>query len=340
MPTFPGRIESRLPRVGTTIFTVMSRLAAECGALNLSQGFPDFSAPPQLFDLVAKHMHAGANQYAPMAGAVPLREAIAAKIDALYGARYDPEHEITVTAGGTQAIYTAVACLVRPGDEVIVFEPVYDSYVPAIELNGGIAVRAQLRFPDYRPDWAQVRALVTPRTRMIMINTPHNPSGSVWSAQDMAQLADIVRGTDIVIAADEVYEHILFDGARHESCARHPELAQRSFVISSLRQDLSRHRLEGGLRCRAARADGGVPQGAPVHRIHGEHAGAAARSPNGCKMPAATSSSPPSTRPSATSFAPGSPPRASRCCRAPAPTSSSLRMPRSATSPIRNSPSG
>ena len=233
MPTFPGRIESRLPRVGTTIFTVMSRLAAECGALNLSQGFPDFSAPPQLFDLVAKHMRAGANQYAPMAGAMPLREAIAAKIEALYGARYDPEHEITVTAGGTQAIYTAVACLVRPGDEVIVFEPVYDSYVPAIELNGGIAVRAQLSFPDYRPDWAQVRALVTSRTRMIMINTPHNPSGSVWSAQDMAQLAGIVRGTDIVIAADEVYEHIVFDGARHESCARHPELAPRSLVISS-----------------------------------------------------------------------------------------------------------
>ena len=233
MPTFPGRIESRLPRVGTTIFTVMSRLAAECGALNLSQGFPDFSAPPQLFDLVARHMHAGANQYAPMAGVMPLREAIAAKIETLYGAYYDPEHEITVTAGGTQAIFTAVACVVRPGDEVIVFEPVYDSYVPSIELNGGIVVRAQLRFPDYRPDWAQVRALVTPRTRMIMINTPHNPSGSVWSAQDMAQLADIVRGTDIVIAADEVYEHILFDGARQESCARHAELAQRSFVISS-----------------------------------------------------------------------------------------------------------
>lgn len=233
MPSFPGNIESRLPRVGTTIFTVMSRLAAECGALNLSQGFPDFNAPPALFDLVAKHMRAGANQYAPMAGALPLREAIAAKVEMLYGTRYDVEQEMTVTAGGTQAIFTAVACCVRPGDEVIVFEPVYDSYVPAIELNGGVAVRAQLHFPGYRPDWAQVRSLVTPRTRMIMINTPHNPSGSVWTADDMAQLAAIVRDTDIVIASDEVYEHILFDGARHESCARHPELAQRSFVMSS-----------------------------------------------------------------------------------------------------------
>lgn len=233
MPTFPGHISSRLPRVGTTIFTVMSRLAAECGALNLSQGFPDFSAPARLFDLVAKHMHGGANQYAPMAGVPVLREAIAAKIAALYGTQYDPEHEITVTAGATEAIYSAVACLVRPGDEVIVFEPVYDSYVPSIELNGGVAVRAQLKHPDYRPEWDEVRALVSPRTRLIMLNTPHNPSGSVWGAQDMAELARIVRDTDIVIAADEVYEHIVFDGARHESCARHAELAQRSFVISS-----------------------------------------------------------------------------------------------------------
>jgi methionine aminotransferase len=211
----------------------MSRLAAECGALNLSQGFPDFSAPPLLYDLVAKHMRAGSNQYAPMAGVAALREAIAAKVEALYGARYDPEHEITVTAGGTQAIFTAVACLVRPGDEVIVFEPAYDSYVPAIELNGGKAVRAQLRFPEYRPDWAQVRSLVTSRTRLIMMNTPHNPSGTIWTEADLRSLSELVRGTDIVVAADEVYEHIVFDGARHESCARYPDLAARSFVISS-----------------------------------------------------------------------------------------------------------
>jgi methionine aminotransferase len=233
MPHFPGHLESRLPDVGTTIFTVMSRLAAECGALNLSQGYPDFSPPPPLFDLVAKHMRAGSNQYAPMAGVLPLREAIAAKVEALYGARYDPEDEITVTAGGTQALFTAIACAVRPGDEAIVFEPVYDSYVPAITLNGGTPVRARLRFPGYRPDWEEVRGLVTPRTRLILVNTPHNPSGTVWSAADLESLADVVRGTDIVVVADEVYEHILFDGRRHESCARWPELRERSFVVSS-----------------------------------------------------------------------------------------------------------
>jgi methionine transaminase len=233
MPRFPGSLPSRLPNVGTTIFTVMSRLAAECGALNLSQGYPDYSAPPLLYELVAKHMHAGSNQYAPMAGVLPLREAIARKVEALYGTRYDPETEITVTAGGTQAIFSAVACAVRPGDEVIVFEPVYDSYAPSIELNGGKVVRARLRFPEYRPDWDQVRALVGPRTRLIMINTPHNPSGTVWTEDDLAALAGIVRGTNICVVSDEVYEHIVFDGRRHESCARHRELAERSFVVSS-----------------------------------------------------------------------------------------------------------
>jgi methionine aminotransferase len=224
---------SRLPRVGTTIFTVMSKLAQDCGAINLSQGFPDFSAEPALFEAVARHMAAGRNQYAPMAGALPLREAIAARIEALYGTRYDAEHEITVTAGATQGIYTAIAALVRPGDEVVVFEPVYDSYVPAIELNGGRAMAARLRFPDYRPDWPQVRGLIGPRTRMIVVNSPHNPSGSLWSAEDLDELEAAVRGTDIVVLADEVYEHIVFDGARHESFARRPGLAERSFVVSS-----------------------------------------------------------------------------------------------------------
>jgi len=233
MPTFPAPIDSRLPRVGTTIFSVMSRLAAQHGAINLSQGFPDFSAPPALFELVAKHMHAGANQYALMAGAAPLREAIAEKVAALYGLTYDVEQEITVTAGATQAIFTAVAALVRPGDEVIVFEPVYDSYVPSIELNGGTAVPCRLTFPDYRPDWDEVRARITPRTRMIIINSPHNPSGAVWSAEDMRQLEQLVRGTNIVIVSDEVYEHIVFDGQRHESVVRYPGLAERSFVVSS-----------------------------------------------------------------------------------------------------------
>ncbi|MDT3736463.1 MAG: pyridoxal phosphate-dependent aminotransferase [Denitratisoma sp.] len=233
MPNFPAPIDSRLPWVGTTIFTVMSRLAAQHGAINLSQGFPDFSAPPALFDLVAKHMHAGANQYAPMAGALPLREAIAEKVAALYGLTFDVEQEITVTAGATQAIFTAVAALVRPGDEVIVFEPVYDSYVPSIELNGGRAVPCRLTFPDYRPNWDEVRALITPKTRMIIINTPHNPSGSVWEASDMQALEQLVRGTGIVVVSDEVYEHIVFDGQRHESVVRYPGLAERSFVVSS-----------------------------------------------------------------------------------------------------------
>lgn len=233
MPTYPAPIDSRLPWVGTTIFTLMSRLAAQHGAINLSQGFPDFSAPPALFDRVAKHMGAGRNQYALMAGARPLREAIAEKVADLYGLAYDVEDEITVTAGATQAIFTAVAALVRPGDEVVVFEPVYDSYVPSIELNGGRAVFARLTFPDFRPDWEQVRALVSPKTRMIIINTPHNPSGAVWTAEDMRALERLTRGTGIVIVADEVYEHIVFDGQRHESVVRHPGLAERSFVVSS-----------------------------------------------------------------------------------------------------------
>lgn len=237
MPNFPAPIASRLPWVGTTIFTVMSRLAAQHGAINLSQGFPDFSAPQALFDRVAKHMHAGANQYAPMAGALPLREAIAEKVAALYGLTFDVEQEITVTAGATQAIFTAVAALVRPGDEVIVFEPVYDSYVPSIELNGGRAVPCRLTFPGYRPDWDEVRARITPRTRMIIINTPHNPSGAVWDAADMRALEALVHGTGIVIVSDEVYEHIVFDAAtknqRHESVVRYPGLAERSFVVSS-----------------------------------------------------------------------------------------------------------
>ncbi len=225
--------DSRLPHVGTTIFTVMSRLAQETGAINLSQGFPEFAAPRALLDAVTKHMNAGHNQYAPMAGALSLREAIAEKVEWLYGARYDVESEITVTAGATQAIFTAIACAVRPGDEVIVFEPVYDSYVPSILLNGGTPVYARLSFPDYRPDWAAVRQLVTPRTRMIVINSPHNPSGSTLSAQDLAELEAIVRDTDIIVVSDEVYEHMVFDGRRHESVALFPGLAERSFVVSS-----------------------------------------------------------------------------------------------------------
>jgi len=225
--------DSQLPRVGTTIFTVMSRLAAENGAINLSQGFPDFSPPATLLERVSHHMAAGHNQYAPMTGVQPLREAIATKVERLYGRTYHPETEITVTAGATQALTTAITACIRPGDEVIVFAPVYDSYGPAIELNGGKVVTSTLRFPDYRPDWDEVRALISPRTRMIILNTPHNPTGSLWTAQDMAQLEALVRETNILLLADEVYEHMTFDGLRHESIARYPALAERSFVVSS-----------------------------------------------------------------------------------------------------------
>ncbi|HET8723194.1 MAG TPA: methionine aminotransferase [Anaeromyxobacteraceae bacterium] len=233
MPRLPFQVPSRLPHVGTTIFTVMSRLAAECGAINLSQGYPDFSAPPELFDHVLRHMRAGENQYAPMAGVPVLREALCAKAEALYGTRYDPEHEVTVTAGGTQAIFTAVTALVRPGDEVVVFEPVYDSYAPAVELAGGTVRRARLAPPAFRPDWAEVRSLVGPRTRMILLNSPHNPTGAVLEAADLDALAAIVRGTGVVVTSDEVYEHMVYDGRRHESVSRHPELASRSFVVGS-----------------------------------------------------------------------------------------------------------
>ncbi|GAB2182602.1 pyridoxal phosphate-dependent aminotransferase [Denitratisoma sp. agr-D3] len=226
-------LPSKLPAVGTTIFTVMSRLAAEHGAINLSQGFPDFAPPAELLARVAHHMAAGHNQYAPMTGVQALREVVAAKVDRLYGRAYHPETEVTVTAGATQALTTAITACVRPGDEVIVFAPVYDAYGPAIELNGGRVVTATLRFPHYRPDWDEVRALITPRTRMIILNTPHNPTGSVWTAEDMAQLATLVRDTDILLLADEVYEHMVFDDGRHESIARHPELAERGFVVSS-----------------------------------------------------------------------------------------------------------
>lgn len=233
MPRFAHPLNSRLPTVGTTIFAVMSALAQECGAINLSQGFPDFDAPAELLDALDAAARAGHNQYAPMAGMPVLREAIAAKVEALYGAQYDVASEVTVTAGATQAIFTAIAALVHPGDEVIVFTPAYDSYAPSVELQGGRVVYAELLAPTYRPDWAAVKALVTPRTRMVIVNSPHNPTGSVWTADDVAALADVVQGTGIVVLSDEVYEHMVYDGVRHESVMRHPELLQRSIVVSS-----------------------------------------------------------------------------------------------------------
>ncbi|MEJ5898329.1 pyridoxal phosphate-dependent aminotransferase [Aquabacterium sp. G14] len=233
MPSYPRPLTSRLPQVGTTIFSVMSALAQQHGALNLSQGFPDFDAPAELLSLLDQHARAGHNQYAPMTGVPVLREAIAAKVSTLYGAQYDVDAEITVTAGATQAIFTAVAALVHPGDEVIVFTPVYDSYAPSVELQGGKVVYAHLTLPDYRPDWDEVARLITPRTRMIILNSPHNPTGTVWTAEDMARLEALVKDTDIVLLSDEVYEHMVFDQARHESVLRYPGLAERSLVVSS-----------------------------------------------------------------------------------------------------------
>jgi methionine aminotransferase len=211
----------------------MSKLAAEHGAINLSQGFPDFDCDPALVDAVERHMRAGLNQYAPMPGVLALRAAIAAKYAHYYGATYDPESEVTVTSGATEAIFDAVAAFVSPGDEAIVLEPCYDSYVPAIQLNGGVPIPVPLRLPDYRVDWNAVREAVTPRTRLLMINSPHNPTGAILDASDIAALVSILRETGIFLVSDEVYDHIVFDGARHESVARYPELAARSVVIGS-----------------------------------------------------------------------------------------------------------
>jgi methionine aminotransferase len=229
----PFEVPSRLPQVGTTIFTVMSKMAADCGAINLSQGFPDFQAEPALFEATARAMAAGRNQYPPMAGLPELRQGIAAKVEALYRARYEPDAEVTVTAGATQAIFTAIAAFVGPGDEAIAFEPVYDSYGPSVETVGGTLVRLPLSFPDYRIDWAAVRRAITPKTRAILINSPHNPTGSLIDADDLRQLAEITAGTKIVVISDEVYEHICFDAAGHQSVARFPELAARSVIVSS-----------------------------------------------------------------------------------------------------------
>ena len=233
--SLPAALQSRLPNVGTTIFTVMSGLAAERGAVNLGQGFPDFDCDPALVDAVTEAMKGGFNQYPPMTGVPALRAAIASKVANIYGHAYNPDTEITVTAGATQAILTAILCTVHPGDEVLIIEPVYDSYVPAIELAGGKPVFVQMEIgpAGYSVPWDKVAAAVTAKTRLIMINSPHNPSGSVLREADIRALSDIVRNTDILIVSDEVYEHMVYDGARHESVCRYPELASRAFVISS-----------------------------------------------------------------------------------------------------------
>jgi methionine transaminase len=226
-------LTSRLPNVGTTIFTVMSNLAAEKNAVNLGQGFPDFDCDPTLVTAVSAAMIKGLNQYPPMPGIAPLREAIAIKLEALYGHSYSAASEITITAGATQAIITAILATVHPGDEVIVLEPCYDSYVPNIELAGGVAVRVPLTPGTFRPDFDKIAAAMTPRTRAIIINSPHNPSGTVWSAQDMLRLQELLAPTNVLLISDEVYEHMVFDGQLHQSAARFPGLAARAFIVSS-----------------------------------------------------------------------------------------------------------
>lgn len=226
-------LSSKLPKVGTTIFTVMSALANEYKAVNLGQGFPDFPMDETLTTLVSDAMRQGYNQYAPMPGWMPLREAIAEKAELLYGAKVNPDTEITITPGGTYAIYTALTTVLQPGDEVILFEPAYDSYIPNIEINGAKAVPLPLKFPDYSIDWELVQQSITPQTRMIMINSPHNPTGAVLREHDIEQLKAIVRDTNIFILSDEVYEHLIYDELPHLSMLRYPELMERSFVCFS-----------------------------------------------------------------------------------------------------------
>lgn len=231
MPTPP--LVSKLPDVGTTIFTVMSSLAAELGAVNLGQGFPDFPMSERLMGLVDKAMRDGYNQYAHMNGYKPLLETLAEKIASLYGTTVSPDTQITITPGGTYAIYTALTTVLRPGDEVIVFEPAYDSYIPNIVINGAIPVRIDLQFPDYRVDWDEVRKKITPKTRMILLNSPHNPTGAILRPADIERLREIVTNTKILIHSDEVYEHLIFDGIPHSSILRYPDLLERSFVSFS-----------------------------------------------------------------------------------------------------------
>ena len=228
-PVFP----SRLPKVGTTIFSTMSALAAEYGAVNLGQGFPDFDCDPTLVDAVTRAMQSGHNQYPPMPGVPALRQVFATKIEALHARPYCENSEITITAGATQAILTAILACVQPGDEVIVLEPCYDSYVPNIELAGGVVVRVPLTPGSFRPDFGKIAAALTPRTRLIIVNTPHNPSATVWTEADMRTLEELLAPTNVLLISDEVYEHMVFDGAMHQSAARFPGLAERAFIVSS-----------------------------------------------------------------------------------------------------------
>ena len=232
-PAHTPILQSKFPNVGTNIFTIMSALASDKGAVNLGQGFPDFECDPKLVQAVTDAMTRGLNQYPPMTGIPALREAVSGKVEAMYGRSYDPVTEITITAGATQAILTAILAIVRPGDEVIALEPCYDSYVPNIELAGGIAVRVPLTPGTFRPDFDKIAAALTSKTRAIIVNTPHNPSATVWNAADMLKLQELLAPTEVLLVSDEVYEHMVFDGAAHQSAARFPGLAARAFIVSS-----------------------------------------------------------------------------------------------------------
>ena len=232
-PAHTPILQSKFPNVGTNIFTIMSALASDKGAVNLGQGFPDFECDPKLVQAVTDAMRRGLNQYPPMTGIPALREAVSGKVETMYGRSYDPVTEITITAGATQAILTAILAIVRPGDEVIALEPCYDSYVPNIELAGGIAVRVPLTPGTFRPDFDKIAAALTSKTRAIIVNTPHNPSATVWSAADMLKLQELLAPTEVLLVSDEVYEHMVFDGAAHQSAARFPGLAARAFIVSS-----------------------------------------------------------------------------------------------------------
>jgi methionine aminotransferase len=230
---YQGSITTKLPQVGTTIFTEINQVANAHNALNLSQGFPDFPASRELIGLVNKYMLEDKNQYAPLAGVPELRQAITAKVQKLYGTQYDPDAEITITAGGTQAIATAISSVIHPGDEVIIFTPAYDCYAPFVELNGGVPVYIKLKHPDYHINWDEVKKMISHKTRMIIMNSPHNPTGAVLSATDLDELTTLVKGSNILLLSDEVYEHITFDGKPHLSMAGRPELAERCFIAFS-----------------------------------------------------------------------------------------------------------
>lgn len=234
MPDFNGSLHSKLPRIRASIFSRMSQLAKKEHALDVSQGYPDFDCHPELKKLVSEKIMQGNNQYAPMAGVLELRKAIVDKTEKLYGAKYNPDTEITITSGATQAIYTAISAIVNEGDEVIIFTPAYDCYQPTVEINGGKPIFVRMQFPNYKINWDEVKKVVSQRTKMIIINTPHNPSGSLFSKEDMENLEKITHDSDIIVLSDEVYEHIIYDGKKHQSASSFPNLAKRSFVISSL----------------------------------------------------------------------------------------------------------